>query len=89
MHHAWTSLSLIGGPESGRCDIGSTAHNSSRHLLCLISFLIAAPPLHRPNLIVETDFAITDTASTSPRADITHLLSLSAQMPRPALVLSN
>jgi hypothetical protein len=63
-HHACASLSLIGAPESRRCDIGSTAHNSSRHLFCLISFRIAAPPLRRPNLIAETDFAITDTAST-------------------------
>jgi hypothetical protein len=37
-------------------------------------------------LIAETEFAITDTASTSLRADIAHL-PLSAQMPRLAFVL--
>jgi hypothetical protein len=54
----------------------------------LIVLRIAAPPLRRPNLITETDFAITDTFSTSLRADIAYLLSLSAQMPHPAFVLS-
>jgi hypothetical protein len=45
-------------------------------LFYLISLHIAAPPLRRPNLIAQTDFAITGTASTSPRAGIAHLLSL-------------
>jgi hypothetical protein len=77
-HHACASLSLIGGPESRRCDIGSTAHDSPRHLFCLISLRIAASPLGRPNLIAKTDFTITDTASTSPHPDIGHHLSLLA-----------
>jgi hypothetical protein len=89
MHHACASLLFMGGPESRRCDVGSTAHDSSRHLFCLISLRIAAPPLRRPDLIAETDFAITDTASTSSRADIARHLSLSAQIPHPVCVLSN
>jgi ribosomal 50S subunit-associated protein YjgA (DUF615 family) len=56
-------------------------------LFCLILLRIATPLLRRPNLIAETDFAITDTASTFPRTDIAHLLSLSAQMLRPACVV--
>jgi hypothetical protein len=55
----------------------------------LISLSIAAPPLRRSNLIAETAFTITDTASTSLLTDIAHFLSLSAQMPRPAFVLSS
>jgi hypothetical protein len=69
--------------------MGSTTHDSSRHLFCLISLRISAPPLRRPNLIAETDFGIIDTISTSPRADIAHLLSLSAQFPPLAFVLSS
>jgi ribosomal 50S subunit-associated protein YjgA (DUF615 family) len=58
-------------------------------LFCLISLRIVVLPLRRLNLIAETDSAITDTASTCPRADSAHLFSLSAQMPRPVFVLSS
>jgi hypothetical protein len=81
------SFSLIGGPESRRCDINSSAHDPFRHLFCLISLRIAATPLRRPSLLAEINFTITDTISTSPRADIAHLLSMPAQMPRQVFVL--